>query len=69
MDTVVLYLVGGSSSVLVEADEDTCGVEAMACISEGHGGGRAATGIGAGAREAAQAVPGAWTRFAGEAGL
>jgi hypothetical protein len=69
MDTVVLYLVGGSSSVLVQADEDTRDVAAMASISEGHGGGRAATGIGAGAREAAQAVPGAWTKSAAEARL
>lgn len=35
MDTVVRYLVGDSSSVLVEVDEDTYGVEAVSRTSGG----------------------------------
>jgi NTP-dependent ternary system trypsin peptidase co-occuring protein len=56
MDTVVRYKVGGGSSVLVEVDEDTYGVEDVSRTSEGVlDAGRLESALG-GVRDAAQAT-------------
>jgi hypothetical protein len=56
MDTVVRYQVGDGSSVLVEVDEDTYGVEEVSRTSEGVlDAGRLESALG-GVRDAAQAT-------------
>ena len=57
MDTVVRYQVGADSSVLVEVDEDTYGVEAVSRTSDGVlEAGRRLESVLGGVRDAAQAT-------------
>ena len=57
MDTVLRYQVGDGSSVLVEVDEDTYGVEAVSRVSDGvaQAGQRLESALGS-VRDAAQAT-------------
>jgi hypothetical protein len=67
VDTVVRYQVGEGSSVLVEVDEDTYGVEAVSRTSEGvlEAGQRLESALGS-VREAAQAALEAMSKLSPE---
>ena len=67
VDTVVRYQVGDGSSVLVEVDEDTYGVEAVSRRSEGvlEAGPRLEAALGS-VRDAAQAALDAMSRLSPE---
>ena len=67
MDTVVRYQVGDGSSVLVEVDEDTYGVEAVSRTSEGvlKAGQSLESALGS-VREAAQAALDAMSKLSPE---
>jgi Trypsin-co-occurring domain 1 len=67
MDTVVRYQVGSSSSVLVEVDEDTYGVEAVSRASDGvmEAGQRLESAL-ASVRDAAQATLDTLTKLSPE---